>query len=349
MPEDKQRRPHAVPKPALAVPGAVTPDLRRDRRRWRALVESHGLIGRGVPLLVLAAVAAAVSVQEPAFLEPATLQSLAIAAAPILLLSIGSTLVILLGGFDLSVAAMASLASVLIAHWIPRFGWLGLLLVLVAAAGLGGAQGFIHAKTQTPSFIVTLGGLGVFSGLALHLSDASTMIIDDNVHVLEWLTRVTAGWPHSFLLALALLAALGLAMRYLPLGRSLFAIGAAEPAALLSGVQTVRIRIAAFALSALFAAIAGFVLAAETAFGSPTLADQFLLPAVTAVVVGGTAISGGVGGLWAALLGALIVTVVRVGTTVVGFDPAVEQVIFGAVIIAAVAVTTNRRKIGVVK
>jgi len=317
--------------------------------RLCALVRERGLLRRAVPVLVLVALLVAVQSQDPMFLTAGSLQALAGSAAPIILLASGLTLVILLGGFDLSVAAMATLASVLLALWLPALGWLGLGLVLASGAAFGALQGLVHGATQIPSFVVTLGGLGLLTGLALKLSDASTQAIDDRHGILLALTDRPLGVPNAFLVALAVVAGVGLVLYATRLGRAVFAIGAAEPAALLSGVRTVRVRVIVFALSALLAALAGVLLSAETSFASPTLASDLLLPTVAAVVVGGTAISGGVGGLWAAVVGALIVTSVRVGTEVTGLDPAVQQIAFGATIVAAVALTTDRRKIGVIK
>lgn len=315
----------------------------------RARATNADLLRRAVPVGVLVLVVVALQLYDSAFLSADTLASLAESAAPIMLLTAGMTLVVLLGGIDLSVAAMTSLTSVLLAQWIPAHGWLGLAMVLACALALGAVQGAVHAYTQVPSFVVTLGGLGAFSGLALKISGAETKVIDANTQVLDWLARDVGGVPASFLLALGAIAALALAIRFLPFGRAVYAIGSAERAAVLSGVRTARVRVLAFALSGLFAGLAGWVLTAQTAFGSPTVGEQLLLPTIAAAVVGGTAISGGVGGLWAALLGALIVTTVQVGTTFVGLDPAVQQLVFGAAIIVAVGLTTDRRKIGVVK
>jgi ribose transport system permease protein len=132
-------------------------------------------------------------------------------------------------------------------------------------------------------------------------------------------------------------------------GRYSAAIGAGEPAAYASGVRVSRIKVAAFALSSAFAALAGVVLAGRLASGSPTLAAELLLPSIAAVVVGGTAITGGVGSVWRTLVGSLIVSVVRVGMTFLGVDIFAQNIVFGAVLIAAVAVTIDRSKIPIVK
>jgi ribose transport system permease protein len=102
-------------------------------------------------------------------------------------------------------------------------------------------------------------------------------------------------------------------------------------------------------LSGLFAGLAALLLSASQFSGSPTLADALLLPTIAAVVVGGSAITGGVGGPLRTLVGALIIAVLRVGLSVVGVDPSYEQIVYGAVVIAAVALTLDRSRMGVVK
>ena len=301
------------------------------------------------PLGVLLALVALVSVSEPAFLTSGSLTSLAVDAGPVLLLVFGSTLVILLGGIDLSVGALASLSSVLLALWLPGLGSWAVPAVIVVAAVLGAAQGFIQAATQIPSFVVTLGGLGIFSGLALRLSDASAQPLLESYALVDFAGADTLGVPNTLLVVAVVVALLAAVMRFLPIGRRIYAVGAGERAALLSGVGTVRVRVFAFATSGACAALAALLLVAQTQFAGPDIADNLLLPAIAAVVVGGTAISGGVGGLGAALIGGLIVTVVRVGTVIVGLDPAVQNIVFGIGVIVAVALTTDRAKIGIIK
>ena len=132
-------------------------------------------------------------------------------------------------------------------------------------------------------------------------------------------------------------------------GRYSAAIGAGEPAAYASGVKVSRQKVFAFVLSGGFAALAGVVLAGRLASGSPTLAAELLLPSIAAVVVGGTAITGGVGSIWRTLIGALIISVVRIGMTFLGVNIFAQNIVFGAVLIAAVAITIDRSKIPIVK
>ena len=126
-------------------------------------------------------------------------------------------------------------------------------------------------------------------------------------------------------------------------------IGAQEQAVIASGVNIDRVKLAAFALSGLMAAVAGVVMGARLGSGSPTLANEFLLPAISAVVVGGTAITGGVGTDWRTMIGALIIQVVRIGMTFMGISVFAQQIVFGVLLVVAVAVTMDRTKVLVVK
>lgn len=306
-------------------------------------------LGLYLPAVLLIGLVAVVAVRDPAFLEAPSLRSVAVQAAPILLLAVGLTPVILLGGIDLSVAALTSLCSVLLVGWANQSGVAGVVAVVALATAAGATVGLIHSVAQVPSFIVTLGALGLYSGLALQVSDATNEPLVEGAAALSWVNDFFAGVPAGFVFGLVVLAAVGLMVRYLPWGRYLYAMGSAEPAALMSGVPKTRVRVAAFALAGMTSAMAAIVLVGRTSFGSPTLASGLLLPAIAAVVVGGTAISGGVGGVGRTLIGVLTVTTVQIGMIVIGIDPVLQNVIFGLVIIVAVALTIDRAKLSQIK
>ncbi|TDD05839.1 ABC transporter permease [Nonomuraea deserti] len=306
-------------------------------------------IGGYLPAVLLVVLVGLVVARDPAFLGVASLRSVAVQAAPILLLAVGLTPVILLGGIDLSVAALTSLCSVLLVSWANQAGITGVAGVVALATAAGAVVGVVHSVAQVPSFIVTLGALGLYSGLSLEASDATNTPLAEGSPAISWVNDYFAGIPAGFVFGLIVLAIVGLMVRFLPWGRYLYAMGSAEPAALMSGVPKIRVRAAAFALTGMTSAMAAIVLVGRTSFGSPTLASGLLLPAIAAVVVGGTAISGGVGGVGRTLVGVLTVTVVQIGMVVIGIDPVLQNVIFGAVIIVAVALTIDRAKLSVIK
>jgi len=309
-------------------------------RRLRALA---------VPLLALLVLIGLVSLDQPKFLSVRSMTGLAIDAAPVVMLVIGASTVILVGGIDLSIATMASFAAVATTLINPVAGDWAIPVVLVIAALIGAAQGYVHVKAQIPSFVVSFGTLGMLYGFTHYISHATAAPLSPPSVIISLLGGKTLSLPNGMLTVLVLAALLMTVVRYTRLGRDLYAVGASERAALIAGVNVMRVKMLAFSISAVCAALAGLLLLAQTTYSSPAMANSYLLTAIVGVVVGGTAISGGIGGVGCAILGALIAVVVRIGTVIVGLNPAYQNIVFGVVILVAVAATIDRQKIGVIK
>jgi ribose transport system permease protein len=301
-----------------------------------------------MPAVVLVALILVVGFFAPSFLSLYSFGVLLGESTIILLLAIPQTMVIMIGGIDLSIASIASLASILLALLLPEIGFWAIPAVLVACMAIGATQGYIHVVAQVPSFVVTLAGLGLWSGIALAIAH-TTISVDEGYDAVGWLQATVLGIPIAFFGGLALLLALVLVFRRMSIGRYVLAIGLGETAALLSGIRVGRVKILIFTLSGLFAGIAGVAMVARSYAGNPSGADKLLLPSIAAVVIGGTAITGGFGGLGRTLIGVLTVTVLRVGIAIVGIDPGYEPLAYGLVIIGAVALTMDRARISVVK
>jgi ribose transport system permease protein len=303
-----------------------------------------------LPLNALLALMAAVGIAEPRFLTPGALLQLADDTVVLMVLAAGVSFVIMLGGIDLSIQAMASLASVVVALTITRLGYGAFLLAVLIGFAAGSCAGVAHVKLKIPSFIATLAVGGVLAGLALLLShERSITLVESQRGYLTWITGTLFGLPNGLFIGSLLVVAAAILQSRTRFGRYSAAIGAGEAAAYASGVRVDREKIKAFALSSGCAALAGVILVGRLASGSPTLANELLLPAIAAVVVGGTAITGGVGSIWRTLVGALIISVVRTGMTFVGIDIFAQQIVFGVVLVIAVVVTIDRSKIPIVK
>jgi ribose transport system permease protein len=307
-------------------------------------------IRKWLPLATLAVLILLVGIAQPSFLQPVTLIELASDTAVLFILATGVTFVIMLGGIDLSIQSMASLASVIVALTITRLGYGSFLLAIVIGAIAGFLSGIVHVRLKIPSFIATLAMGGVLFSAALVISKERSITLDETGRAYQaWITSQAFGLPNVIFIGLLVLAAAHVVQAHTRFGRYSAAIGAGEPAAYASGVKVGRQKIFAFVLSAAFAAVAGVVLAGRLASGSPTLAAELLLPSIAAVVVGGTAITGGVGSIWRTLVGALIISVVRIGMTFLGVNIFAQNIVFGAVLIGAVAITIDRTKIPIVK
>jgi ribose transport system permease protein len=302
------------------------------------------------PALLLVLLLLGISIAEPGFLRPKDLSVVLSDASVLFVLAAGMTFVIMLGGIDLSVQAGASFASMVVAELLPNLGYAAfpVTILIGLAAGLG--SGFVHVRLRIPSFIATLATGGIMTGLSLLMEEGqSVALLDAGRRACRWITGSVFGVPDVILIA-AIVAAGGIFIqRYTRFGRFSAAIGAGEPAARAAGISVDRYKIMAFGLSGAFAALGGVLLAARLASGSPDLANQLLLPTIAAVVVGGTAITGGIGTIGLTVVGTLIVSIVRIGMTFLGVDIFAQQIVFGVALILAVFVTIDRSKIAIIK
>ncbi len=258
--------------------------------------------------------------------------------------------VVLIGGIDLSNAAATSLLGVLLAEWLPHMGVLAIVLVILCGVGIGLVNGVVCAYGQVPSFVATLGTLALFQALALVISHGSAITVSNNYGAIGWLaTGSIGGIAPGFLIGVVAVVVVGVAFRALRRGGVFHTVGLAEQAAIMCGISAKAVRVSAFALSGLFASLASLYLTASQFSAAPGLADSLLLPAIAATVVGGVAITGGVGGPVGVLFGALIMSVLRIGSTIAGIDPTYQDIIYGAAVIIAVGATIDRRKLSMIK
>jgi ribose transport system permease protein len=314
------------------------------------LTEWSGSFRNIAPVALLVGLVAAIQAWSPGFVTTETLAVIFSNSAVLFILAAGVTFVILLGGIDLSIQAVASLASVVLAQLLPLVGAAAFPIAILAGLVAGIASGIVHVRLRVPSFVATLATGGVVSGVALLAAGGRAITIEEGGReYTTWVNGSLAGIPVVVIIAIVAGIASLLVLRYTRFGRESTAVGAGEPAAWAAGINVERAKIIAFAICGMLAALAGTVLACRLSSGSPILANQLLLPAIAAVIVGGTAITGGLGGVARTAVGALIISIVRVGMTFVGIDIFAEQMVFGAVLIAAVAITIDRSKIAIIK
>jgi ribose transport system permease protein len=325
------------------APVASRPEKNRQRN-------AH-LLRQFSPLALLLILLALVFVAQPSFFSGNGVQVLAVQSVPVLLLALGQMTVMMVGAIDLASAAAAVLAAVVVAESLSSVGTVAPLLTLVVSAATGALSGFISAYFQVPSFAVTLGALGVWQAAALLLSGASTVYVNENAEAITWLLEYQfAGFRLSVWVSVALAILLWLTLKYTTFGRNIKAIGLNEKAAILAGVPTVRTKTLAFALSGAFAGMAGICLTAQQGTATASgLGIGLLLPAIAAAVAGGVAITGGVGNPVNVIIGALIVSLIPIGSAAVGIDPRVQQIIYGIIVILAVTATIDRTRLPHIK
>lgn len=316
---------------------------------------SRGRLLRGLaPLFVLVGLCVLLAIANPNFIEPRNLVRIANSAAVPLTLAMGTTLVILLGSIDLSVegaVAIAAMALVLLAGNDANgndFGWLAALAAVGAAGLMGFGSGLVQTTLRIPSFMATLGTWFIGLGLAVFMLGGSAVRLSDMDLRALALTRF-AGFPLGVFVALAAFAVAVVIQYHTRLGRHIVALGGGEDVAELSGVDPRRVRIATFTVAGLFYGVAGVLAATQLGQSNAVIGDGRLFTAVTAVVVGGTALTGGEGGVINTLVGVLIVTVLANGMVLLGISPYVQQTVQGLMIIAAVALSLDRIRQQIVK
>ena len=272
-----------------------------------------------------------------------------------LVLGLGATFVILMGSIDLSVEGVLTLGAVIISLLVRNgangndLGVLGVLIVLaVGARASAPSTGSIHVKLHIPSFMATLGMWFVGVGLANALLGGLAVRINDPMIRGLAIDRVL-GFPWGVWVALAALGVAYVIQNHTRLGRYIYALGGGEELAALSGIPVARVRILAFTLAGVFYALGGVLAAAQLGLGNAQIGQGRLFTTITAVVVGGTSLSGGEGGVLQTLVGVLIVAVLSNGMVLMGISPSVQQAVQGLMIIAAVALSIDRARLRIVK
>jgi ribose/xylose/arabinose/galactoside ABC-type transport system permease subunit len=271
------------------------------------------------------------------------------AATSLLAVGLGQACVILTGGVDLSVGSIMSIVSVVFMMTLGSIGAWAYFLVALIGIAAGFLNGLIVSKLRIPSFIATLGTQGILVSMAYLLSAEPLAAPDNSYGILDLVNGKLGPIQAVWIIAVATFLIYYVMQRFTRLGRGIIYIGANERMSFLSGLNIDRIRILGFAFSGFGAAIAGIILSATLYSGYPTIGGVYVLNSIATVVVGGTAMTGGAGGVVNTLVGALIMGVINNGLTVIGIDVYAQQVFLGALIIIAVAVTFDRQKIIIIK
>jgi ribose transport system permease protein len=319
----------------------------RARSRWLSWAAWRGLFRDRpiIPLIgLLGVLVVVIGLVRPGMINPEWAGVILRAAVILAILAGCQTLTMLTGGIDLSVGAVASMSGFVVATLATGPGTpVGIAVALAAAALAGLATGIGVGVFRVHPLIMTLGMSLVVLGFAnvwqLQMVQTGAGVPD----VFRWLgSGLSFGIvPNSLLVFVPLAAVILFSLRRTGYGRLLYAIGDNPVAARLSGARGWQVLVVLYVISALLAAVAGFLLAGLTNIAAVTLADSYVLPSVAAAVIGGTSIMGGRGGFGGTIVGALILTVLASLLSALGFPEAVRQVLFGSIIVAVAAAYTR--------
>ncbi len=300
------------------------------------------------PLVALLLVVIIISFTTDRFLTTGNLINVSLQVATVAIAAIGSTLVILTGGIDLSPGSAVALVSCTLAILVKNLGIpfpLGILLALLLGVGLGLFNGYLSTFCRIPSFVVTLATMGVFRGLAFLITKGHPIF-----SVSPYLEGIfygdVFGIPLPFIYMLVLYAISAVFLRNTRRGRAIYSVGGNETAAHLSGIHVNRIRLLTFVLAGFTAAIAGVLLSARLNSGSPNYGVGLELAAIAAAVIGGTSLTGGHGNIVATLIGAFTVAVVQNGLNLNAVPAAWQNITIGLIILLAVGLDMWRGDLG---
>lgn len=315
-------------------------------RRWSSATRHHDYGA----LVVFLAVVVFLSLRTGSFLSNQNLSNIVRDFSPLAIVALGQSMVIIIGGIDLSVGATLALASLIAACCMQ----VGLPVPLAVAAGLlvglamGLINGLVVARVHLPAFIVTLGTMSIARGIAYALTRGwSVTTMPESFLVLGQRNLTFGPWsvPLALLLVLAVALAVNLFLNRTVVGRHIYGLSSGERALLSSGVNVVHLKELVYTLCGLLAASGGLLMTARLGVAAPAAAIGYEVDVVAAAVIGGTSMFGGVGSALGVLLGAAITQMLYNGLVLLGFPGYWQTVAIGAMILVAVLLDYWRRRL----
>lgn len=314
-------------------------------RIWHELRTSQAFIALTLFLVVFTAL----SLRTNTFLTPNNLASLARNFSWLAIVSLGESMVIIIGGIDLSVAATMALAG-LAAGWGMQVGWPALLAIvagLLVGVLMGWLNGILVARVRLQPFIVTLGTMSIARGAAFALTRGwSVTNMPEAFLRLGQADAALGRWliPLPFIIALGVALLVRLLLGHTVIGSDIYALSRGERALLVSGIDVIRLKVVVYTLCGLLAAIGGLLIVARLGVATPSAAVGYEVDVVAATVLGGTSLFGGVGSILGVLLGAASIQMLYSGLVLLGYPAYWQTAAIGALILIAIVLDYWRHR-----
>jgi ribose/xylose/arabinose/galactoside ABC-type transport system permease subunit len=325
----------------VVQPSSIRERIVRNLRRnmeFGVVLEKFGILIGFIFLVVVS------TIIEPRFLTAVNLLNVIRQVSIFGILAIGQTFIILTAGIDLSVGSVLALAVVLVAGVLPKYGILPAIAVgLAVGAAMGTINGLGVTLGRVQPFVMTLGMLGIARGLAFMYTGGMPIPVLDKAFLFIG-NGYLLGVPVPAIIFVVLVILAALMLRYTPFGRYVYAIGSNEEAARLSGVNVLQYKTLVYTIGGLLSGVAGILYASQLAVGPPIAGEGYELDSIAAVVVGGTSLFGGEGGMFGTFLGAAIIGSMANILNLTGVSPFVQKLAKGLLIIAAVIIKARGRK-----
>jgi ribose transport system permease protein len=280
------------------------------------------------------------------FLNTTTLVNVVTQATPITVMAVGTVLVLSLGQIDLSIGSIVALAALVSAVTLQstKEWWLAAIAGLAVGALVGAVNGIFVTYIRLPSFLVTLATMGLVAGLAQQATNLQSVPVTQPAFAFIFGAGDLLGVPVLIWWTAAVVALGWHVLRQRPFGAHVLAVGNKTPAAAVSGIRVTRITMAVFILSGVSAALAGLLYAGRLAGATYTLGGSDLMSVLAAVIVGGTALTGGKGSMIGALVGSLFMSMINYGLLLGGLNVAQQMIVRGAIILVAVSLSLRAKK-----
>ena len=300
-----------------------------------------------IAILVLIAYFTAVN---PLFFSYSNAGNIGRQSSVLLVVALAETTIILVGSIDLSIGALVTLAGILAAMTVDYLGVLGATVVGIGVGAVVGLiNGMVITRLRVPSFLVTLGMLSILSGVANQISQGQSITFNNQLLLNLVNGAVFLYVPNVIWFAILATVIFTIVAFRTKLGRYLYALGGGELVAANAGIPVNAYKILAFVISGGVCGLAGVMLTGQVGAGTPTAGSGLLLNAIAAVVMGGTALSGGVGGPHRTFLGVLVIAILTNGMDVTQVNSFTQDIVKGVVIILAVSLTIDRSKYAFIK
>ncbi|SCJ32893.1 Ribose transport system permease protein rbsC [uncultured Roseburia sp.] len=295
-------------------------------------------------VLVLICMIVVLSLATDSFLTPNNLLSIMNQASLKGILAIGMTFVIVGAGIDLSVGASMSICAMFLADFLVKYGfekiWLAVLVCFLAGTACGLINGLLAAYLKLPEFLLTMGTMSIFRGFDYVYTNCQTIRGMDP----RWINFWNAGipWPAIFMMALAVAA--WLVIKYTKYGRYVFAVGGNENASRLSGINTKKIKCVNYMVMGWCCALCAIVYVGRMSSAEAAAGDGFELTAIAAAAIGGASLAGGRGSIAGAVIGALILSVLSNGLTLLRVSSYYQTMFTGVIIVVAILIDRFTQK-----
>ncbi len=296
--------------------------------------------------LALAGLIVAFSIASPVFFSAANFANIGRQTALVSIIAVGMTFVVVSGEIDLSVGsvlAVSGMISALAMEDVANSWIVGAVAALGVGVLAGLFNGLITTRLRIPSFLVTLGTLGIGSGIALLVTGTQPVLITNNTYGNIFGLGAVAGIPIPVVWTILAVIAGVLVLHFSTFGRQVYATGGNTLAAKYSGIKTHRVKVVAFVFTGVLAALAALVLTGQSGAARPDFGTGLELDVIAATILGGTSLFGGRGTILGTVIGSLVIGIINNGLVLLGVQSSVQEIVKGALIIAAVALTATRR------